>query len=224
MNEATKKQLADILAAQVQKQNEAKTKITAPKPAPAPALKKITADTLPETYNTLEEITAAAKSGKIIDILNLSNIVTGKTTPPPAPEPQQETEQVTEQPAADLFTFEVIEEAQELTTEEAQAVNFEDLSEVLTPLFKPTAPANEPAPQVEQPAQEPQPTPAHAVGLEIVPYTAKSFLVKGPLTKEYKEELKILGGIFRPYWNGHGAAWMFANTKLEDLTTFINNL
>lgn len=58
--------------------------------------------------------------------------------------------------------------------------------------------------------------------MEIVEYTEKSFVVCGN-TKEYKEELKELGG----KWNLNlkvGPGWIFSNNNRDKVTTWISNI
>ena len=47
----------------------------------------------------------------------------------------------------------------------------------------------------------------------------KSFILSGPDTKKYKEEIKKLGG----KWNSSLVGWIFANRHRENIEAFVKN-
>ena len=172
--------LARMMQDQLNKAAATTKKVAAPKQAPK---KPFSPDNLPNTYNSLEKVTQAAKSGQMISLLNLSNLVSGQNKP-------QQT-----QPEIDR---------------EIDNVDISELTMKLeTPIFK----------LESEPIEE-----SAAPRLEIVPYTPNSFLVIGMDTKTYKEELKVLGGIYRSNWKGYGHGWMFSNRRKQEVETFIENI
>jgi len=58
--------------------------------------------------------------------------------------------------------------------------------------------------------------------MNIKEYSAKSFVVIGEKTKEYKEELKELGGKYNALLKC-GPAWIFPNPRKSDLVLFLNS-
>lgn len=64
--------------------------------------------------------------------------------------------------------------------------------------------------------------------MEIINYTDKSIVVKGDLTKTYKEDLKKLGGRFNAHLkleNGtEFCGWVFSKKHENDVNEFINKI
>ena len=70
MQEQTKNKMQLIIEAQ-----QAKAQLINATPAPKPETRK---EEAPQQYDNLADISAAAKSGRVIDLLNLSNLVNNK--------------------------------------------------------------------------------------------------------------------------------------------------
>lgn len=56
--------------------------------------------------------------------------------------------------------------------------------------------------------------------MELVEYTEKSLLLKGKETKEYKKEIKELGG----KWNSSLKGWIFSKKKGEEISLFLTSV
>ena len=57
-------------------------------------------------------------------------------------------------------------------------------------------------------------------GIDMEPYSAKSFTLRGEATRAKKEQLKALGGKWNSRLKG-GAGWIFPNTKLVQVKEFL---
>ncbi len=59
--------------------------------------------------------------------------------------------------------------------------------------------------------------------IQLIPYSDKSFVLRGELTKQYKEAIKGLGGSWNPKLKG-GPGWIFSNRKLDQVNFWVGQI
>jgi len=235
INDNTRDKFAAIYAAALAKEN-AKAKplskatgeqkqIPAPIPTPAevkPATPPADPYSNVKKFDNIQDITAAANNGEVIDILNLYNIVNDK----PKPEAIQDNT-----PELSSFTFEDIcnePTPEEETLQEEQNSPASPL--ILSPCIMQWTKAGQPttAPEIAPvtPANKLEGFKTLKIGkFTFVQYSDKSFAVIGEEadTKPIKEKMYNFGGKYN-YYLKCGAGYIFAIKKYYTVKTFIENL
>jgi hypothetical protein len=169
MNNETKSKMDALFAAMNQQKPQVKTN---PK------------QEQPRTFESLPEIEKAAKSGEVINLSNLAELVNKDKAKDARPEIKFQIEEISVQG----YSSE--------PTEEEREIEQIDISGLFSESVPPT---------IEAPKQDEKPC------LTIIDYSPKAFAIIGD-TKAFKLRLRDLGGRFNPFLTC-GAGWIFPKTK-----------
>lgn len=150
-----------------------------------PQIKAAPKQDQPQTFDSLPEIEKAAKSGEVISLSNLADLVNKDKKQDTRPKTKFHIEEISIQSYSP-----------EPTTEESEIEQI-DISGLFSESVQP--------PTVEEPKQEAKPV------LTVVDYSQKAFAIVGD-TKQFKVRLRDLGGRFNPFLTC-GAGWIFPKTK-----------